>query len=167
MNKKIPLTFDQATLKAASYVRRKEKLFRLLQIATGKAERYYESLLASWESLQIFFRMIRAWVFGKYCAPADTILVIVAAIIYFLNPFDLIPDSVPVFGLVDDAAVIGYVARANLTAISNFRKWEILFGGTFPFPAAERLPVKIDEVVADIVQAVGDKRFGPRLGKTK
>jgi len=27
---------------------------------------------------------------------------------------------------------IGCVARANLAAISNFRKWEILFGGAFP-----------------------------------
>lgn len=167
MKEKTPITFELATLKAASYIERKEKLLRLLEIGSRKSGRYYESLLASWESLQIFFRMIRAWVFGKYCAPAGTILAIVAAIIYFVSPFDLIPDSVPVFGLVDDAAVIGYVARANLTAISNFRKWEILSGGTFPFPAAERLPAKIDEVVADIVQAVGDKRFGPRLGETK
>ncbi|MCU1243951.1 MAG: hypothetical protein JWO71_4677 [Candidatus Acidoferrum typicum] len=167
MKEKIPITFDQATLKAASYIRRKEKLLRLLEIATGKSQRYYESLLASWESLQIFLRMIRAWVSGKYCAPADTVLVIVAAIIYFLNPFDLIPDSVPVFGLVDDAAVIGCVATAKLKAINNFRKWEILFGGDFPFPAAEPLPAKIDEVVGNIVQAVGHERFGPRLRKTE
>jgi uncharacterized membrane protein YkvA (DUF1232 family) len=46
----------------------------------------------------------------------------------------MIPDSLPVFGMMDDAAVIGFVAKANLTAISNFRKWEILFSGAFPFP---------------------------------
>jgi hypothetical protein len=63
--------------------------------------------------------------------------------------------------------VIGCVARANLTALSNFRKWEILFGEDFPFPAAERLPPKIDEAVTDILQIVGDKRWGPRLSKTK
>jgi DNA-binding XRE family transcriptional regulator len=31
------------------------------------------------------------------------------------------------WGLIDDASVIICVARANLTLISNFRKWEILF----------------------------------------
>jgi hypothetical protein len=31
---------------------------------------------------------------------------------------------------------IGCVARANHAAISNFRKWEILFGGGFPFARA-------------------------------
>jgi len=134
MKTRTPLTFDQATLKATSYLGRKEKLRRLLQIASRRSERYYESLLAPWESLQIFFRMIRAWVAGKYCAPADSILMAVAAVIYFASPFDLIPDALPVFGLMDDAAVIGCVARANLTTISNFRKWEILFSGDFPFP---------------------------------
>lgn len=133
MKTRTPLTFDQATLKAVSYIGRKEKLLRLVEIANRRSERYYESLLAPWESLQIFFRMIRAWVAGKYCAPADSILMVVAGVIYFASPFDLIPDALLVFGLMDDAAVIGCVARANLKAISNFRKWEILFSGDFPF----------------------------------
>jgi uncharacterized membrane protein YkvA (DUF1232 family) len=120
-------------LKAEAYVGRKEKLRRLIDIASSKSERYYDSLLAPWESLQIFFRMIHAWVVGRYCAPADSILMVVAATIYFLRPFDLVPDAIPVFGLTDDAVVIACVARANVTAISNFRKWEILFGGGFPF----------------------------------
>jgi len=75
----------------------------------------------------------RAWVAGNYSAPADSILAVVAAIIYFLSPFDLIPDAIRVFGLIDDAGLIACVARANVTAISNFRKWEILFSGDFPF----------------------------------
>jgi uncharacterized membrane protein YkvA (DUF1232 family) len=167
MKNKIPLSFEQATLNAASYLGRKEKLFRVLEIASSKSERYYESLLAQWESLQIFFRMIRAFVSGKYRAPTDAILVMIATVIYFLNPFDLIPDGIPVFGLMDDAAVIGYVARANLMEVSNFRKWEIVFGGAFPFAAAEDLPAKTVEALADIVRTVGDKKWGPHLCKTK
>lgn len=135
MKKKQPLTFQHATLRAASYLAHKKSVLKLLNLAARKAERHYDSLLVPWESLQIFFRMIRARIAGKYCAPADTILVMVAALIYFLSPFDMIPDSLPVFGMMDDAAVIGFVAKANLTAISNFRKWEILFSGAFPFPS--------------------------------
>ena len=142
MEKKTPFTFELAMLKAESYVGRKEKLVRLSEIANRKSERYYEFLLAPWESLQTFLRMIRAWVAGKYCTPAESILMIVAALLYFVSPFDLIPDGIPVFGLMDDAAVISLVARSNLTAVSNFRKWEILFSGEFPFryprPATRR-----------------------------
>jgi uncharacterized membrane protein YkvA (DUF1232 family) len=125
MKKKPPLTFEQATLKAALYDGHKEKLCRLLERAGNKSERHYESLLAPWESFQIFFRMIRAWMSGKYRVPANSILMMIAAVIYFLSSFDLIPDAIPVFGLVDDAGVICFVARTNLTAISNFRKWEV------------------------------------------
>src|SRR4029077_12096648 len=51
-------------------------------------------------------------------APANSILMIVAAVIYFVSPFDLIPDSIPVLGLVDDASVLTFVAGSNLTLIS-------------------------------------------------
>jgi uncharacterized membrane protein YkvA (DUF1232 family) len=127
MKRKAPLTFEQAKIRAGSYVGHKEGLPGLLEKATRKSERCYESLLASWESLQILLRLLRAQLMGKFCAPADSILMAVAAVIYFVSPFDLVPDSIPVLGLVDDTNVITSVARANLTLISNFRKWETLF----------------------------------------
>ena len=52
---------------------------------------------------------------GKFCAPADAILMAIAAVFYFVGPFDLIPDSIPVLGLIDDTSVITSVAWANLT----------------------------------------------------
>jgi uncharacterized membrane protein YkvA (DUF1232 family) len=125
MKRKTPLTFEQATFKAVSYERQKEKVSRLVETAFRKSGRHFESLLASWESLQIFFRMIRAWWAGRYCAPTNSILTMIAGVIYFLSSFDAIPDFIPVIGLADDAGVIFCVARANLTAISSFRKWEV------------------------------------------
>lgn len=44
--------------------------------------------------------------------------------IYFVEPFDLIPNGVPVFGLLDDVSVITFVVRWNLKEISKFRNWE-------------------------------------------
>ena len=128
MKKKAPLTLEQATIKAAPYVRYRKKLLWLLLKATRKSQRCYEFLLAPWESLQIFLRLLRAQLAGKFCAPADSILMIVAAVIYFVSPFDLIPDSIPVLGLTDDTSVLICVAKSNLTLISNFRKWEIVSG---------------------------------------
>ncbi len=120
------VTFEQARISAESYVGHEEKLRCLLEKATRKSEKCYEFLLAPWESLQIFLRLLRAHLAGKFHTPPDSILMIIAAVIYFVSPFDLIPDSIPVLGLIDDAAVITFVAKANLTLISNFRTWEIL-----------------------------------------
>ena len=132
MKKRAPLTFEQATKSAALYVRHEKKLLWLLEKATGKSQPFYESLLAPWETWQIFLRLIRAHIAGKFRVPTDSILMVAAAAIYFVTPFDLIPDSIPVLGLVDDASVITCVAKANLNLISNFRKWEIVQGEGFP-----------------------------------
>jgi uncharacterized membrane protein YkvA (DUF1232 family) len=126
MKKRPSLTFERAQKRAESYLRHKEKLVWLLEKATRKSAQHYEFLLAPWESLQIFFRLVRANVAGNFCAPADSLSMVVAAVIYFVSPVDLIPDSIPVFGLVDDISVLTLVARSNLTLISNFRKWEIV-----------------------------------------
>jgi len=138
MGKKIPFTFEQAMLKAEAHVGRKEKLSLLVEKASRKAQQYYEFILAPWETLQIFLRMIRAWVAGKYRTPDESVLMVVAAVLYFVSPFDLIPDSIPVFGLLDDAGVIGCVARAEsrsdqqFSEVGDFVRW-----GAFPSRGTE------------------------------
>jgi uncharacterized membrane protein YkvA (DUF1232 family) len=126
MKRKEPLTFELAKIRAESYLGHQEQLSRLLEKANRKSKLYYEYLLAPWESLQILLRLLLAQLAGKFSASADSIRMAIAAVLYFVSPFDLIPDSIPVLGLVDDTWVITSVARANLTLISNFRKWETL-----------------------------------------
>jgi hypothetical protein len=46
MKRKAPLTFEQAKIKAESYLRHQEELSRLLEKATRKSKRCYEFLLA-------------------------------------------------------------------------------------------------------------------------
>jgi len=111
--------------RAGSYIRHKEKLPWLLDKAACKAEQHYESLLASWESFQVFIRLIRYWLSGTYAVPVQSVLMAVGAVIYFVSSFDLIPDAAPVLGLVDDVCVINSAARANLRVISGFRNWEV------------------------------------------
>lgn len=125
MPTKTVLTFERAMTRAELYVGHKEKLPWLLGKATRKAEQHYQALLASWESFQVFIRLIRCWLADTYAVPVQSILRAVAAVIYFVSSFDLIPDAVLVLGLVDDVWVINSVARANLRVISGFRNWEI------------------------------------------
>ncbi|NNC94354.1 MAG: DUF1232 domain-containing protein [Chitinophagales bacterium] len=70
-------------------------------------------------------RMVNAWVNGRYrSVPWNTILFACAALVYFVNPFDLIFDAIPFFGLVDDITVIGFVVNAIQKDIEKFRVWE-------------------------------------------
>jgi uncharacterized membrane protein YkvA (DUF1232 family) len=117
-------TLEEAQVKAKEYLGSRTKMSRLLSACSSIARRNYEALLAPWESLQILLRMVRAWLCGWYVPSTAALIGGIAAIVYFVDPFDLIPDNVPVFGFLDDAAVIAAVVRMNLTEISRFRNWE-------------------------------------------
>jgi uncharacterized membrane protein YkvA (DUF1232 family) len=124
MAKKGSITFEQAKERAADCIDCEGRIAKLLSKAVSKAERNHEFLLTPWESIHILLRMARAQLTGRYSPPFVTIFAAIAALIYFVEPFDVIPDHVPVFGLLDDTAVITAVVRANLHEIMRFRKWE-------------------------------------------
>jgi uncharacterized membrane protein YkvA (DUF1232 family) len=84
-----------------------------------------ESFAVAKEKLSIFSRMASAYVSGKYrSVPWKTIMTILAAIIYFVNPLDLIPDFVPLMGLTDDFGVLIWVYNSISTEIDKFLAWE-------------------------------------------
>ena len=61
---------------------------------------------------------------GDYRAvPQRTVLAATVAVLYVLNPFDLVPDFIPGIGLADDAAVVTFVLRAIQRDIHDYRTW--------------------------------------------
>lgn len=71
------------------------------------------------------FRMIRASFTGKYKGVSVSIVVgFIGAILYLLNPMDMVPDAIPVIGYLDDIAVIGAVIDSALDEIAAFELWE-------------------------------------------
>ena len=78
-----------------------------------------------WEDIQQLVRLVQAWASGKYKGVSvQTLAVIVAAILYFISPLDLIPDFMPGVGYVDDAAVIAWVVQSIAEELDDFRRWE-------------------------------------------
>ena len=80
---------------------------------------------ANWPYLQTMLRLIRAYERGEYKEVADEDLtLIVAALNYLVDPFDLIPDSTPFLGFIDDAIVVGFVAEKTRQTLDKFMIWE-------------------------------------------
>jgi len=70
-------------------------------------------------------RLLRAYAQGEYRAvPWKSLLLIVAAILYFINPIDVIPDLLPLIGLSDDFAVLFMVYKSIGDDIEKFLVWE-------------------------------------------
>ena len=65
-----------------------------------------------------------AWARGDYRDVSPKALVMVtAAVLYFLAPLDWVPDFILGLGLLDDVAVIGYVLGAVREEIAAFERW--------------------------------------------
>jgi len=70
-------------------------------------------------------RLLRAYAQGEYREiPWKSLLLIVAAILYFINPIDVIPDLMPLVGLTDDFAVLFMVYKSVGADIDKFLEWE-------------------------------------------
>lgn len=122
--------FKSATKKASKYAMGSLALLELLREVLSKAKD-----VASKENkgvgqvltdkLTTLSRMVKAYVSGQYrIVPWPTILKIVAVLIYFVSPIDVIPDILPIIGLTDDLAIVLWLFRALHEDIENFEAWE-------------------------------------------
>lgn len=70
-------------------------------------------------------RLLRAHMTGQYRIQSFRfLLILIAAVIYFLNPLDLIPDFIIGIGLTDDLAVVTWVFQAAARELDGFVQWE-------------------------------------------
>lgn len=75
--------------------------------------------------LAVFGRIGRAYALGHYRdIPWKTLVTMTAAVIYFVNPLDLVPDVIPVTGLVDDFGVLIWVYGSISQEVQKFLAWE-------------------------------------------
>ncbi|HEU5291593.1 MAG TPA: DUF1232 domain-containing protein [Cyclobacteriaceae bacterium] len=83
------------------------------------------SVAAAKEKMSVFSRLASAYASGKYREiPWKTVMTILAAIIYFMNPLDLVPDFIPLMGLTDDFGVLVWVYNSIQGEIDKFLTWE-------------------------------------------
>ena len=118
--------FSESVKSAKSYFGDPERLRALVKEAAKKAASMpKEPFKETWAYFQAMLRLVRAYYRGEYRQIAmTTLIVIIAAIIYVVNPFDLIPDWVPGLGLLDDAFVLALAVRRTRQTLDDFMAWE-------------------------------------------
>jgi uncharacterized membrane protein YkvA (DUF1232 family) len=118
-------SYEKAKSKAEEYIKSPDKLGKLVTDATEKANRKNGPLKEVWISLMACFRLIKAYSNGSYKKiPWQSLFMIVASVVYFVMPVDLIPDFLAGFGLLDDAALLSWTIRTFAADIDAFIQWE-------------------------------------------
>ena len=110
--------------KAKSYLGNTEKSNELLDNADKKSAKNRRSLDDVWEPLQLLFGMFRSYAKKEYTEiPTRSILAIIAAILYFVTPIDVIPDILFGLGFADDAAVIAFTVKQIQDDLEKYKLW--------------------------------------------
>jgi uncharacterized membrane protein YkvA (DUF1232 family) len=69
------------------------------------------------------YDMMKAHFTGSRHLSAAFVLAIIGALIYLVDPMDLIPDWIPFVGYLDDIAVLKFVFANFMDEIIKFRRW--------------------------------------------
>lgn len=56
--------------------------------------------------------------------PKQSLIKIVAGVLYFVLVLDIIPDFIPIIGFLDDVFIISWVYDSVKTDLEEFEEWE-------------------------------------------
>jgi uncharacterized membrane protein YkvA (DUF1232 family) len=119
--------FKKATGKAGRYAGNASRLFELAGEVVNKLKHVgFKGNLSEFQgSVQLLVRMVKAYSNGTYKnLPWKSLVSIVAVLIYFVSPIDLIPDFLPVIGITDDIALVLWLIKTLGDDINKFSEWE-------------------------------------------
>lgn len=101
----------------------KQRIVKLLSQATVKLSKKEDVFSAVLEDVRTLFDMLKQTVTGKYKKlSSSTIAMVVGALIYFVNPYDVVPDFIVGVGLLDDLKVLTLVTLKLKNEIEEFRR---------------------------------------------
>jgi uncharacterized membrane protein YkvA (DUF1232 family) len=100
----------------------REALMKAKEVAGNENKGPGQLLL---EKITTLSRMIKAYFNGEYrIIPWSSILKIIAVLIYFISPVDVIPDFLPIIGLTDDLALVLWLFSSLKEDFENFESFE-------------------------------------------
>lgn len=118
--------FEDNKKEAESTIKDKEKVEDVLDKASKKILKKSVSEIARvYEDIKLMISLVRDWIRKDYVKiPYGTIISIFASLIYFVNPFDVFPDYIPLIGYIDDAFLISVVIRQFNNDMKKYAIWK-------------------------------------------
>ena len=113
--------FEKLKKSAEALLKDPAAAMKVVDEAAAKANKEGKKIDAIKGDFANLIQMLEAYFSGNYKKlPWTTIISSVAALLYFINPFDAIPDFILGFGMIDDAAVIAFCLRSIKQDLDQF-----------------------------------------------
>ncbi len=121
------ITADQAQKEVDKYANKVSAADVAMTVSNeSKFKLLFEHHLAEyWEDVKVVFSMLKDITTNKYKqCPWRTIAALVGALAYVLAPLDLVPDFIPVWGWLDDGAVIATALKFAKNDLEEYKVWK-------------------------------------------
>ncbi|WP_296705549.1 DUF1232 domain-containing protein [Algoriphagus sp.] len=107
-------------------VRQEEKVKELISNTFQKIANFGEDprikkLVAP---IGVFIRMIKAHFNGAHKLTGSTLWLLVLGLVYFISPFDIVPDFLGFLGFADDLSVVLAIYAKVKDEVEEFLDWE-------------------------------------------
>lgn len=113
--------------KASKMVQNTASIIRLLPDIKKKVEQngIRSISLELKENISWLLKLLKAFATREYTdIPTQKIIYTLAALLYFLLPIDILPDFLPVIGLADDIALLGFLWKNMEEEVTKFKDWK-------------------------------------------
>ena len=108
---------------AEEYLNDKDKMDKFLM----KIENKLETIPVAGDTLSkipTMISLVKSYINKEYTEiPLGTIIAAISALIYWVSPVDLIPDSIPGVGYIDDAAVVAFCLKQIGDDLNKYKEW--------------------------------------------
>ncbi len=102
-----------------------EKINDLLKQLEQKVKELPSSMGEALGNIPLMAQMVKGYVTQEYTDVSPKVVAsLVSAFIYVLAKKDVVPDTVPVLGLVDDVAVVALAMKINEAELDAFKQWQ-------------------------------------------
>ena len=116
---------DNGIDEAKSFLDDPEKMDSLLTSVKAQVANLPTTVTGALTQIPTLAAMAKSYVTKEYAdVPVKTIASVVAALLYLVKGKDIIPDGVPLLGLVDDLAVVTAVIKLNEPEIEAYKSWK-------------------------------------------
>lgn len=124
---KIKEQIDIFSEKAKYLIDHPEKISAVLEKASSLCDSLSELRIIGkhFKEASLICSMLNDYICKRYTQiPTATVITLLAAVLYFVSPIDIIPDFLPLIGHLDDMIIFGFVQDAARADLKKYEKWK-------------------------------------------
>ena len=124
--KRIIKRYEADVEDAETIIKNDEKVDELLNKAQQKMKKKsVTNAGVLYEDIRLLINLLKDWISKDYReVPMGTVVSLLAGVIYFVNPFEIMPDYIPLIGYIDDAFLLSLIIRQFNRDMQKYAIWK-------------------------------------------